>query len=180
MNKIVTGALQHSRKRQNGAVMAIALVLLLVLTVLAASSMKLATTQERISGNTRDQVLAFQAAEAGLRAGEEAMEAAALLNFNGNRGRYEICAPGDNRVACNKPDYRKRDSTGWEVAEGAVDGVNRPPEYIIEKYNRSQGKDSSLDSDIPLEKVDFYRITSRGFGKTDKSMVVLQTTYRRN
>ncbi len=168
------------RSAQQGIVLAVALVLLLVLTLIAVSSMDLATTQEKVSGNTRDRVLAFQAAEAALRAGEEAMEAAALAAFNGSNGLYEICAPEDTRTACAKPDYNKKDSVGWVAVDDKVGKVSRQPEFIVEKYNRSKTQASALDSDIPLDQVEFYRITARGFGQTDKSMVVLQTTYRRN
>lgn len=166
--------------RQRGVVLIVALSLLLVLTILAVSSMQVATTQERISGNTRDRVLAFQAAEAALRAGEEAMQAAVLGSFNGSNGRYEICAQGDTRTACQKPDWNTKNSTGWVVlAADTIEHTARPPEYIVEKYSRLKQQGSAIDSDKPYNNVEHFRVTARGFGTTSKSMVVLQTTYRR-
>ncbi len=59
-----------SRPRQSGAVLITVLVILTVLTILGLASIQSTTMEEHIVGNYRDRQLAFQAAEAGLRAGE--------------------------------------------------------------------------------------------------------------
>ena len=171
---------QHRGKRQQGIVLVVALALLLILTILAMSSMELATTQEKISGNTRDNVLAFQAAEVALRAAEDNLQAAAGLVFNGSNGLYEICADGDTRNACMVPDLDEKKSKGWVEVATDLEGVSRQPQYVIEQYNRTKVQNSMIDSDLPLADIEYFRITARGFGITNKSMVVLQSTYRRN
>lgn len=60
-----------ARHTQQGAVLAISLVFLLLMTILAVSSMQGTVLQERMAGNQRDHNLAFQTAEAALRAGED-------------------------------------------------------------------------------------------------------------
>jgi type IV pilus assembly protein PilX len=60
-----------ARKAQNGSVLVICLIMLLALTFIGLSSMTNSTMQERIVGGARDQNVAFQAAEAALRVGEE-------------------------------------------------------------------------------------------------------------
>lgn len=55
---------------QNGAVLVIALIMLLLLTVIGLSSMRGTSLQESMSGNMRDSSLALQASEASLRRGE--------------------------------------------------------------------------------------------------------------
>ncbi|HEX19547.1 MAG TPA: hypothetical protein ENG78_01810 [Acidiferrobacteraceae bacterium] len=57
-------------KHQAGAVLAMALVFLLLLTIIGISSITTTTLQEKMAGNMQDRNIAFQAAEAALRDGE--------------------------------------------------------------------------------------------------------------
>lgn len=57
-------------QRQNGFVLFITLVFLVILTILGLSSMQGATLEERLSGNLRDRNIAMQAAELALRDAE--------------------------------------------------------------------------------------------------------------
>jgi len=57
-------------RAQRGAVLLVTLVMLLLLTLIGLASMRLASLEERMAGNLRDRQVAFQAAEAALRAGE--------------------------------------------------------------------------------------------------------------
>ena len=61
----------HLPTQERGAVLIVALVMLLLLTVIGLSSMRGTSLQETMAGNLRDTSLAQQAAEAALRAGEE-------------------------------------------------------------------------------------------------------------
>lgn len=60
-----------SPTKQRGAVLLISLVLLLIITLLAVSSMREVTLEERIVGNQRNQQAAFNGAESALREGEK-------------------------------------------------------------------------------------------------------------
>ena len=51
---------------QSGAVLIVAMILLVVLTLLGVTAMNTSSLQERIASNTQEQVHAFQAAETGL------------------------------------------------------------------------------------------------------------------
>ena len=53
--------------RQHGAVLIVALLFLVILTMLGLTAMSGTTMEERMSGNSRDMNIALQAAEAGLR-----------------------------------------------------------------------------------------------------------------
>lgn len=57
--------------KQRGAVLLISLVMLLIITLLAVSSMREVTLEERIVGNQRNQQAAFNGAESALREGEK-------------------------------------------------------------------------------------------------------------
>lgn len=166
--------------RQHGAVLIVAMVLLTVLTLLAVSSMQVATRQEKIAGNTRDRILAFQSAEVALREAEAQLEQATLLDFSGSNGRFEVCPKEDTRQACNTPNWQDPASTGWIKLDTKLEGTSRVAEYIIEKYPAIENTTGGLDSDKPKAPEETFRVTGRGFGSTNRSMVVLQTTYRRN
>lgn len=64
--------------RQKGAALVISLMFLLVLTIIGIASVSTTSLQERMANNTREQNLAFMAAEAALRDGE-----AWLFNLKG-------------------------------------------------------------------------------------------------
>ena len=55
-----------------GAVLLVSLVMLLLLTLVGLAGMRMVRLEERMAGNLRDRQMAFQAAEAALRAGETA------------------------------------------------------------------------------------------------------------
>jgi type IV pilus assembly protein PilX len=55
---------------QSGAVLIISLIMLLLLTIIGASSIQTTSLEEKMAGNLRNANLAFQAAESALRAGE--------------------------------------------------------------------------------------------------------------
>ena len=112
-----------------GAVLLVSLAMLLLLTLIGLAGMRMVQLEERMAGNLRDRQMAFQAAEAALRAGEQAAldihrknrpEAAAYLSDGSVSGFSESAA---------KPVYQLRflrwlASEGLEVGKGgAANGV---------------------------------------------------------
>jgi type IV pilus assembly protein PilX len=55
---------------QSGAILIISLIMLLLVTIIGVTGSQVTGMEERMAGNMREQNSAFQAAEAGLRAGE--------------------------------------------------------------------------------------------------------------
>lgn len=66
--------------RQRGAVMVIALILLVILTLLATNSMRETSLQARIGGNVAEEKIALNAAESGLREAERRLAAYSSLD----------------------------------------------------------------------------------------------------
>ena len=166
--------------RQRGAALIVSLVFLLILTIISVASMQTATLQERMAGNMKEDTIAFQAAEAALRTGENFIANGILPSFNGTNGLFESCPdPDDDRAACLNPDWRDYASEGWVVTAVNVAGVAKQPEYIIQELNGVENKMVVLDSDRPVSKAGFFRIIARGYGASDRSMVVLTTTFKR-
>jgi len=165
---------------QRGAVLIVALVFTAILTVIGVGAMQNATLQERMAGNNKDINVAFQAAEAAIREAEAAMPGLSSADFDGANWMYLSCPdPSDSRQACSEPDWKTKASTGWAVVGEKVDDVSRQPEFIIEQISAMTDPNAALDSDNTVSLLGFYRVTARGFGLSDRSMVVLSTTYKR-
>lgn len=117
--------------RQKGVALLMSLVILLVLSLLATSSMQNSIMQERMSTSTREGLMALEAAEAALREVEEQLEGLdSLDNFGVDTGSgnddgwfYTGFAPG------------VFDDTTWSADKKSlkaseVDGIT--PRYFIE------------------------------------------------
>lgn len=106
-----------------GAVLLVSLVMLLLLTLIGLAGMRLVQLEERMAGNLRDRQMAFQAAEAALRAGETA----ALERYRRDGPMASLDAAegvvGGFSASVAKPAYRLRflrwlASEGLEVGKG--------------------------------------------------------------
>lgn len=63
----------HLRRRQTGATLLVAIMMLLIITLLALSSMRGVSLESRITGNLKTQKILFNAAEGALRIGENSI-----------------------------------------------------------------------------------------------------------
>lgn len=161
-------------KNQQGAVLIVSLIMLLLLTILAVSSMSTTIMEEKVTGNFKDKNTAFQSAEAALRDGEIYMrETANLPTFNGTTaGLYEPTTTGSSRWQI--VDWR--DATKVRAYTG-LNGVAEQPKYIIEELIDVIENDGSLG--IEAEQFTYYRITARAVGGTNTAVVMLQTIFKR-
>jgi type IV pilus assembly protein PilX len=89
---------------QQGAVLIVSLVLLLILTIVGISGMKMTSLEERMSGNYKDNEMAFQAAEAALVEAENFLENTNLTT-----------ADFYTDPACSSTNCFKSDCTGGSV-----------------------------------------------------------------
>ena len=165
------------RNRQQGAVLIVCLIFMLIMTVISASALQSTTLQERMAGNARDTNSAFQAAEAALRAAERVLAGASLPAFNGSNGLFRDCS--GTSTACTPPDWSDRSATSWATVSQFGGGVHRDPQYIVEELTVQGSPSTSLDADLAVMPYRVYRITARGFGVSSNSMVVLRSIYRR-
>lgn len=169
---------QHHPRRESGAVLIIGLVLLLALTLIGVTAMRATTLEERMAGNLRDKALAFEAAEAALRAAELEINSwivAPIASSNTS------CTSGCPEV-WEKGELQPSDDIWSDARTIVVDandlepaGVAEPPRYFIEEvYFRKD----SLNTDI-ITGVQFYRVTARGVGGSPNAQSILQTTFAR-
>lgn len=163
-------ALTAQVRRQHGAVLAISLILLLIMTIIGVTAAQMTGLEEKMAGNFRDRNLAFQAAETALRAGEEkvkSLPACPILAAAANGGFY---------AHNSTPNIGDGDNSVWSTSNSAFNytGVllasttqTAQPKYIIQCVNSAPQANS------------LYRITARGTGGTTDAVVILQSVYSR-
>ncbi len=163
--------MQNHQSSQQGAVLVVGLVLLLLLTIVGLSGARDAALQERMSGNMHDLQVARQAAEAALRSGEQFTRSSASLVV-GSDGVVEFDERSGSR------DYW-HDTFNWLEkavqlrADEQLEGVAEQPFYVIEKLDWSC--DVAELGAGALEEIEVYRVTARGVGRSSKAEVFLQS-----
>ncbi len=169
-------------RQQDGAALVISLILLMVLTLLAVSSMNSANMQEKMAGNLRDQNLAFQSAEAAVRDAEQLLRGlgskATVEGWNGSGGLYGSPRPVDE--ADPLVDANWTDSRSAPVLDGAAE----PPTYFIEYIQDVYPPDENvaIGGGYPENKgeaTSIFRITARGFGGSEHAKVYIRSHFGR-
>ncbi len=159
-------------KHQRGAVLAISLLMLLMVTLIGVAGTQVTGLEEKMAGNMRERNIAFQASETALRAGETFLTQASLPAFTttGTNGLYsETAAPPtqtDNWLNFNTVTYNT----------ASLSHTASAPLYVIQRLKVISS--GSLDAGNYTEN-EMYRITARGVGGTSGSVVVLQSVYKR-
>jgi len=167
------------KARQSGAALILALIFLLLMTMLSTSSMRTATMQERMAGNTRDLNLGFQSAEAALRVAEEwLLDTDVLPDFDDAAGFYQV-----NSIS--RPVW---DGNSYSAGNGAITlaanlGTAQPPQYYIERLSSIRPAGTSTETGAPAEDIHYFRVTSVGYGLAEDgagplTAVVLRSVYR--
>jgi len=193
-------------ERERGAVLVIGLIMLLLLTIIGLAAIRGTDLQERMAGNLRDKNIAFQAAEAALRVGEDKLDATTLPSFVGGTLGYwpdlnkqsnysSLTASGSlwPYWSGTSGAYRLRPidwtSAQWtanslQLPASTLSGVSEQPRYTIEKIvvsalTANQGSGIDIESLERSADAEFYRVTARGKGGTVDAEVVIQSTYAR-
>lgn len=172
-------------RNQRGAVLIVALVLLLVLTLLGTAGIQDTTMEERMVGNFLDESVALEAAEAALREAETErlglptaeFDATSKIGFdNADPGYFAFTEDDRNIIPGDTGDFllAVTDPDSWH------DLVDQRPDYYIERLPPSLAYGSSIrEGEVP-DWVQFYRATARGFGVSPKTEVILQSTFYRS
>lgn len=207
-SRIAGSALPSARRRQQGASLIVALLMLVAVLLLGVSAAEIALQGEKASRNDRDRQIAFQAAEAGLMDAELDIEnslggaksRSAIFARDSKEGFTDGCGAGTGNKylgLCNR------------AADGAVpvwqtvdfldtSGQARSVPYGWFTGQSFQAGSGSLPAKPPRYVIElmaynregegtsiedmtyFYRVTAIGFGMRDTTQVVLQTFYRKD
>ena len=166
----------HSRER--GAVLVVALLMLLVMTVLGVTAMNMSRMEERMAGNSRDINLAFQGAEAGLRDAEERLRVRTLKPSLCSAAPCEIF---DKNIL---PTDMRNTTTAWWTTNGREYGTaatqevtesTRDPLIVAEELEKEP--DSLTIGHAPVEGRYFYRISASSTGATSTAVAIVESTY---
>ena len=168
----------QSPSRERGAVLVVALLMLLIMTVLGVTAMQMSRMEERMAGNSRDINLAFQGAEAGLRDSEDRIR---LLTL-----RPTTCttAPCNIFPKTILPTDMRSATAAWWTTNGREYGVagtrevtdtTRDPLEVVEDLGFVP--DSLTVGHGPPEGRNFYRITANSTGASDTAQALLESTY---
>jgi len=171
------------KPQQQGVVLVISMILLLVMTSLVLASVSSTRNEERMSGATRDMNASFQAAEAALLDGENYLASAILPPFNGTNGLYQASTTGEDLY---------EDTASWDWATDCVtysgatiSGVITQPCYYIEELNvvltggTTGGGSITIGDGSAPSVTAFYRVTARGVGVSPNSETILQSVFKR-
>ncbi|MBK1647901.1 pilus assembly PilX family protein [Rhabdochromatium marinum] len=150
---------------QQGMVLVIGLIFLLLMTVIGVTSIQTTTLDERMAGNLRDKNIAFQAAEAALREGE------GWLEENGYKEDFDEEKYDLSRDLAEQWDGVDPEPIGSH--DQFSDQLYADPVYHIGKPNKSQKYKGDIDSGI----CNLHPVVSRSVGRLETTTVVLRTYY---
>jgi type IV pilus assembly protein PilX len=182
---------------QRGVALVISLLILLVLTIIGVAAMQSTTMDNKMAGNMRDESLAFEAGEAGLR------DAEGWINS-------QNVTPGPPKTSCTSPCASTNDvwarwdasplpdwypgqftslTTAWWTNNAREYGFDYPddtdtaeflpgntePRYVIEDWDFV--RDSlTLGIGIPTGR-NYYRITALGTGGQASTTTIVQSVF---
>lgn len=171
MRNLVAG---HLYSEQQGAVLLVSLLVLLIMTVIGVAAMRTNLLEEKMAGNFRDVDLAFQAGEAALRDAEADIDSGSrvkgLTGFNANCGGG-LCdaTSGFSEVWKESRTLNNGVVLGTYTGTGALAFLACQPKYWIEGFRTRPPGSVSWKT--------WYRITTTSCGASDKTRVVLQSVY---
>jgi type IV pilus assembly protein PilX len=170
---------QPNTPKQSGAALVVSLIFLVLLTLIAITAMQSTILQERMAGNTRDHMLAFEAAEAAIQGAENALGAGALPS---GAGVYLVPNSSPAAAYTSTHDW---DNYPWATNAATLPGtlgVAQQPQYVIERLTNTQCVLANVMHNIkagPQTGAGYFRITARGTGGTPNAVAVLQEIYCR-
>lgn len=172
----VSTSLSRPSTRQQGVALITGLIFMVVLTLIVLASMRGSILEEKMAGNSRSQNLAFQAAEAGLRAGQQALNSP--VDPATGPGYFGIGVV-PNGVA-NTDDWKTYtwDNPATVADPGLIYPGVESVRYVIEKLSLRTGSGGNDDlgytpqSGNPRDGL--YRITARAIA-SGNAPVILQS-----
>ena len=170
----------RSYGKQKGAVLMVSLMLLVIMTLVGVTAMRSTTMQEKMTGNSRDLSLAFQAAEISIKDAESYID-----NLVSPAAAFDGTVAGLYAENSNPDIYAPATwATAVTYSDGDFASVSTQPKYIIELG----GSMGSATDDINVggygessgtSTLTAFRITARGTGGTDNAVVLIQSNYAR-
>lgn len=184
---------QTKKSKQQGAVLIVSLIVLIIISLLGLSSMESTVLSERMSRNYRDDNTAYQAAEAALRDAEAWIDAQATAPAPTNTGGNRVWSLNAPALAPLIPatSWWENPNTWWvangRTYSGTLIGISasEQPRSIIELKSSITGAGGGNSILIggggggggAGSIINYYQITARGVAPNGQAQVILQSVY---
>jgi len=163
------------RNRQSGAVLFVAMMMLVILSIIGVTLARMQTVEERMARNDNSRQMAMQAAEAALRNAQAVLaNPPSVATFGGNTAGYYALSPATGsmiptlnwNVAANVTTY-----TGPALSD--LPTLARTPRVVMELMGYGSLAGDDISNPPPT-----YRITVQGLNADGTPGVILQSIYR--
>ncbi len=189
--------------QQRGATLLIAMIMVLVLTLIALTAIDSSSKQTRMVSNSRDRIVALQAAEMGLVEAETLVETIEIKGESIGTNFSSVCdnglcffgSNGDNKQTCA---LTPKTTPVWLDSAGLdVWGDNNPPRYMSKRFTNNQKEAADVKTIVefrcyrpadidkgtivaatPVQRM--YRITALATAENGRGRVMVQSTYAVN
>jgi type IV pilus assembly protein PilX len=176
------------RTRQQGAILIVSMLLLLVMTLIGITAISTTTLEEKMAGNNRQRQLAFQAASSALRDAETWLITNITnvtqfeTTFNGTPVElYWVRQPTPGDTIRDVP-MDIYDGNAWVAGNSQQPATNvyatgqNPARYIIEYMGRIG--EPPLDYNEPDNRNYAFRVTAIGWGTDNTTTYTAQSALR--
>ena len=165
------------RRAQSGAVLFVALILLLVLSLLAVAAARMQTVEERIARNENNRQIGSAAAEAALRYVEANLQNGMYTKFGNSPGLYDLASELQNYNGSVVPQLDWSSPAQVLSYAGpplsAAPSVTVPaPKYVIESLPPVVTKGNQLNGSKARP---VYRVTVQAVGADQTSTATIQS-----
>lgn len=188
-NSSVNTGSSHPRVKNKGVALVVALVLLVVVTLVGLAAIRGTTMQQQMTSNFYDREIAFQSAEAALRAGES------LVLNDPTDATIRDCRPVNNKVCASDPftDTDQSTVTVQTLATSQFDAgalASGQPQFVVENmgdFADANGSVKQLSGCASYggcgagANSTYFRITARSgspANSANRAAVTLQSTFR--
>lgn len=171
--------------RQQGAILVISLLLLMVLTIIGVAGIQGTVLEERMASNMREQNYALQAAEAATRHAEALVEGLYSRSiFNNSDAMYTRNNPAlpDPLLASDWEPAANKTKEVTELGDLTINLKGYNPRYFIEEIGEVEevGKNLGLtgyDKPAATGEIFAFRVVARGVGPNGSGQVLVQSHY---
>jgi len=181
--------LRHPRIKNRGVALVVALVLLVVVTLIGLAAIRGTTMQQQMTSNFYDREIAFQSAEAALRAGES------LVINDPTDATIRDCRPTSGNICASNPfaDANQSTVTVQTLATSQFDAgalASGQPQFVVENmgdFADANGSVKQLSGCASYggcgagANSTYFRITARSdnpANSANRAAVTLQSTFR--
>lgn len=161
---------KYSQSKQQGFIMIMTLILIVLLTVLALTQISLNTTQTRLAANATENEVSFEKTEG-------AINEAINLVLDGTYSPASFVLNGNGLYLLDANSASPWKTINWSsstlVKQSFHGGTSSQAAFIIEKLPSVIQPGQNMKSPTHI-----YRITSRALGASGNNAVVLQGTMK--